>query len=89
MRINVYEEELTPEVQVVETVAETDRTFYGVRIYLKSADSLHHSDSDTDRSALTIWLGTRHHAEEIETCLTRELGRWASNRDARIEVKRG
>lgn len=61
MRINVYAEELTDEVEiVVKNVTDDEngtRTFYGLRFYLKSPDDLHHSDEDDDRSAITIWGG--------------------------------
>lgn len=60
MRINVYAEELTDDVQVVSkdvTDAEFGtRTFYGVRMFLASPDELHHSPDDDDRSAITFWV---------------------------------
>lgn len=60
MRINVYAEELTQEV-TLETKTVTDekfgtRTFYGVRMWLKSPDVLHSDPADDDRSAITIWV---------------------------------
>lgn len=57
MRINVYAEELPSEraVERVETTAKTGRTYYGARIYLQSAESLHDRDGDDDRSAITFW----------------------------------
>jgi hypothetical protein len=57
MRINVYAEELPTErrVSVVETTADTGRTFVGARIFLKSADALHDEPGDDDRSAITFW----------------------------------
>lgn len=60
MRINVYGEEITGEVDIV-TKSVTDdefgeRTFYGARFYLASPDVLHHSDDDDDRSAITLWV---------------------------------
>lgn len=65
MRINVYAEELTDETELV-TKTVTDeafgtRTFYGLRMYLKSPDALHSEPDDDDRSAITIWVPwTRH-----------------------------
>lgn len=56
MRINVYVEELTDEVQIVTKTADTGVTFYGLRIMLKSPDELHHSDEDDDRSGITFWV---------------------------------
>ena len=55
MRVNVYAEELTDDVKVVKTTADTGRTYSGVRFYLSSADQLHHSETDDDRSAVTLW----------------------------------
>lgn len=55
MRVNVYNEELTNEVVIVEKVANTGRKFYGVRFLLKSPRELHHEKEDDDRSAVTIW----------------------------------
>lgn len=58
MRINVYHEELTGEAEVVSTVAEgTGITYYGCRVFLASADVLHHTEEDDDRSAITYWFG--------------------------------
>lgn len=50
MRINVYTEELTDEVEVIEKDG-----FHGLRFYLKSPKELHHDGDDDDRSAITFW----------------------------------
>ena len=50
MRINLYTEELTDDVQVVEKDG-----FHGLRFYLKSPHELHHDQGDDDRSAITFW----------------------------------
>lgn len=61
MRINVYHEELTHETEIVTTfVEETNRTYYGVRIFLASAPELHHEPNDDDRSAITFWYGSEY-----------------------------
>jgi hypothetical protein len=65
MRINVYEEELTSDVEVVSTTADTGHTFYGVRLYLKSAPELHNNELDDDRSAVTIWVGDHDFADKL------------------------
>lgn len=58
MRINLYEEELTDEVRLVQKTADnTGITYYGVRFYLKSAPELHATTDDDDRSAVTFWFG--------------------------------
>jgi hypothetical protein len=60
MRINVYAEELTDEVELLtKTVNDEkfgERTFYGVRLYLASPDVLHDDPEDDDRSAITFWV---------------------------------
>ena len=60
MRINVYAEELTDEIELVtKTVTDDEfgtRTFYGIRMYLLSPKELHHSVEDDDRSAITYWV---------------------------------
>ena len=56
MRVNVYAEEITEEYEVIQKTADTGATFIGVRFYLESADKLHHSKSDDDRSAVTFWV---------------------------------
>jgi hypothetical protein len=57
MRINVYAEELPDErqVEIVSKTAETGRTFFGVRIFLKSPKELHDEPGDDDRSAIVFW----------------------------------
>jgi hypothetical protein len=56
MRINVYSQELTKEVELVSKEADTGITYYGIRLYLASPDILHHTEDDDDRSAITFWL---------------------------------
>lgn len=60
MRINVYAEELTDEVQLVtKTVTDEkfgERVFYGLRTFLISPDELHSDPADDDRSAITFWI---------------------------------
>lgn len=60
MRINIYAEELTTEVQLQIKEVEDDkfgyRIFYGLRFFLKSPQELHHSVEDDDRSAVTLWV---------------------------------
>jgi hypothetical protein len=55
MRINVYAEELTTETEIV-TKAVNQELFYGIRVFLKSAEELHYGTSDDDRSAITFWV---------------------------------
>lgn len=36
--------------------ADTDVYYSAVRLFLKSPETLHHTDTDDDRSAITFWL---------------------------------
>lgn len=56
MRINVYSQELTSEVQIERKVSNTGRIYSAVRIMLHSSPQLHHPPTDDDRSAVTFWL---------------------------------
>ena len=56
MRINVYSQELTNEVQVEEKRSNTGLVYSAVRLMLHSSDMLHHPPRDDDRSAVTFWL---------------------------------
>lgn len=57
MRINVYSQELTKEVQLVSKVADdTGIMYHGIRIYLASPSVLHDTAQDDDRSAITFWI---------------------------------
>jgi hypothetical protein len=56
MRVNIYAEEITDEVQSQEKTADTGNTFYAIRFILKSPESLHFNEKDDDRSAVTFWV---------------------------------
>lgn len=56
MRINVYSQELTCEVVVIEKESNTGLTYSAVQIILHSSEKLHHPPQDDDRSAVTFWL---------------------------------
>lgn len=56
MRINVYSQELTDEVQVAEKVSNTGLVYSAVMLMLHSSERLHHPPRDDDRSAVTFWL---------------------------------
>lgn len=55
MRVNIYAEELTDDVKLVETCTDEGKVFQGVRFYLHSSDRLHLTPRDDDRSAVTFW----------------------------------
>lgn len=56
MRINVYSQELTNEVILVEKMSNTGLLYSAVQLVLHSSDKLHHPPDDDDRSAVTVWL---------------------------------
>lgn len=39
----------------MKTVSDTGMEFYGARIFVRSPKSLHDTDEDDDRSAVTLW----------------------------------
>ncbi|UTC29953.1 hypothetical protein STASHLEY_00190 [Brevundimonas phage vB_BpoS-StAshley] len=56
MRVNVYSQELTDEVNLEEKHSNTGIIYSAVQIMLHSSDKLHHPPQDDDRSAVTFWL---------------------------------
>lgn len=56
MRINVYSQELTDEVLMVEKDSNTGIKYHAVQLVLHSSPMLHHPPLDDDRSAVTFWL---------------------------------
>ena len=66
MRVNVYTEELpfSVDAEIVTANYTSSRTGepmtnYGLRVFLRSHEDLHHSIKDDDRSAVTFWCGPR------------------------------
>lgn len=64
MRINVYSQELTDEVNVIQKVSNTGLVYSAVQLMLHSSDRLHHPPQDDDRSAVTFWLPKSAHRRE-------------------------
>jgi hypothetical protein len=56
MRINVYSQELTPEVALIAKGSNTGITYHAAQLILHSSSRLHHPPADDDRSAVTFWL---------------------------------
>lgn len=56
MRINVYSQELTTEVLLIEKGSNTGVTYHAAQLVLHSSPMLHHPPQDDDRSAVTFWL---------------------------------
>jgi hypothetical protein len=77
MRVHVYSQELTSETDLVRKEG-TDKegqpeTFYGVRLFLKSPEELHHTPEDDDRSAVTLWLPKSPHRRAMLAKALREM----------------
>lgn len=64
MRINVYSQEITTEVQTEQKVSNTGLTYSAVRLILHSSPMLHHPPFDDDRSGITFWLPRSIHRRE-------------------------
>jgi hypothetical protein len=64
MRINVYSQELTDEVLLIEKDSNTGLLYSAVQIVLRSSEKLHHPPQDDDRSAVTFWLPKSKHRRE-------------------------
>jgi hypothetical protein len=56
VRINVYSQELTDEVLLIEKPSNTGVTYHAAQLILHSSPKLHHPPQDDDRSAVTFWL---------------------------------
>lgn len=56
MRVNVYSQELTDEVLLIEKKSNTGVVYHAAQLVLHSSDRLHHPPQDDDRSAVTFWL---------------------------------
>lgn len=56
MRINVYSQEITEEIIVIEKESNTGLVYSAVQLVLHSSEKLHHPPQDDDRSAVTFWL---------------------------------
>lgn len=68
MRVNVYSQELTDEVQTVEKTSNTGLVYSAVMLMLHSSEHLHHPPKDDDRSAVTFWLPKSQERREALAC---------------------
>jgi hypothetical protein len=84
MRINVYSQELTDEVNTVEKQSNTGLVYSAVQLMLHSSPMLHHPPQDDDRSAVTFWLPK---SQERREAFAKALEAMAARvRDARSET---
>jgi hypothetical protein len=84
MRINIYSQELTDEVQVEEKRSNTGIVYTAVRFMLHSSAMLHHPPADDDRSAVTFWLPKSQARRELMALAFEEAARRV--RDAKPET---
>ena len=84
MRINVYSQELTSEVVVIEKESNTGLVYSAVQFILRSSPSLHHPPGDDDRSAVTFWLPRSKERRESLAVAFEEMARQV--REARPET---
>ena len=72
MRINVYSQELTDEVQVEHKTSNTGIVYTAIRLILHSSPMLHHPPKDDDRSGITFWLPrSRERREQLARAFER------------------
>ena len=84
MRINVYSQELTSEVNVLEKQSNTGLIYSAVQLMLHSSPMLHHPPHDDDRSAVTFWLPK---SQDRREALARAFEQMAARvREARQET---
>jgi hypothetical protein len=76
MRVNVYSQELTNEVHLIQKESNTGLIYSAVQLMLHSSDKLHHPPRDDDRSAITIWLPkSKARREQLATALRNMAGK--------------
>lgn len=75
MRINVYSQELTNEVHLINKESNTGLTYSAVQLMLHSSSMLHHPPIDDDRSAVTFWLPKSKERREALADTFREMAR--------------
>jgi hypothetical protein len=72
MRINVYSQELTPEVQVVMKESNTGVVYHAAMMVMHSSPMLHHPPKDDDRTGITFWLPkSKERREEMAAAFER------------------
>ena len=56
MRVNIYSQELTDELMIIQETSNTGHVYTGLRFVLHSSERLHNTLMDDDRSGVTFWL---------------------------------
>jgi hypothetical protein len=75
MRINVYSQELTDEVLIVEKPSNTGVVYHAAQLILHSSPRLHHPPMDDDRTAITFWLPRSQERRESMAKAFEEIAR--------------
>lgn len=75
MRINVYSQELTNEVGLIQKQSNTGLVYSAVQLMLHSSTMLHHPPNDDDRSAVTLWLPKSSYRRESLARTLEEMAR--------------
>lgn len=84
MRVNVYSQELTAEIQSIEKLSNTGLIYSAVLMMLHSSNKLHHPPEDDDRSAVVFWLPKSPSRRESLAIVFEAMAR--AVRDARPET---
>ena len=84
MRVNVYSQELTPEVLLIEKYSNTGVVYHAAQLVLHSSPMLHHPPMDDDRSAVTFWMPRTQERREEMAKAFEEIA--AHFRDAPLET---
>ncbi len=79
MRINVYSQELTSEVHLINKKSNTGLVYSAVQLMLHSSDKLHHPPEDDDRSAVTFWLPKSEGRRELLATLFEDMAELVRN----------
>lgn len=79
MRINIYSQELTSEIQTENKKSNTGLVYSAVRLMLHSSPMLHHPPQDDDRSALTFWLPKSPERRELLARTFEQMARLVRN----------
>ena len=76
MRVQIYQEELGEGVEIIEQTSRNGERFFGLRIWLKTCQSLldHSTPEDDDRSAVTFWAASLDDLDALVSLMDRAVG---------------
>ena len=75
MRINIYAEEITKQVQTVSKTTFAGVVFYGARIFTSCPFDLPADAADDSRPAITFWFRDKDTCERFADAVAGVLGR--------------